>query len=1200
MSEQSSSPPAQKGSTPESAERSSSSKKRKGSLKGCFHSLFRISGVLLLILFAFLVAAVLWLNGPGFRWLAEKYGPDYLARQGYNASFEVSGNLWSGPKIDSITLTSGIHSLRRLEAENLQLRYNVFDLKNKKLIESLTADRLTLEMDYDYPKKVEEEEPPPEPEEPGKPLRETLAEYRAMVIPPEIKIAELNLHFHKGEQNYYQIKNGSLHHEANAPELIFGFGTVTDFQDTSFSPETATITWRDEDFLLNQIPIAAEMALEDLELVADPFLADGEISLFGSRLVLDSDFKKRITLKLTEENLDLAPILEFVPQLTDTKGTIEELDLVWTGSDQPFDQWDLDLILAVRNGRYEGEDFPPLRIKLNKDNDHLETHLQIQGSDAAASQEIITLNTTFTGDTKSDVGSAWKNSTTDGELEIASLDQFFPAFADLLALPPLPDGYPSGAAHLSTTASLANGELAESHLLFNFKDLNWAEAQFQEGSLRIDIENLDSSLEAKLQITQDRDSSISSFASYSLSDKTYSANFKAAKVQADTLKPFLRLSAGVYPIDGIISLDWKGSGSLEDLPSNTGSLSISQTRVQLEEQAPIQVELRAKYNGLNNIDLQTLSVEQLDQRLQTRIKWDGQRIDIPNLSLIKSEQELIKGTATLPFTLDTKMEDYFSLTEPWDVDLIVDRCNVPATAALLGIPIPDNFDSDVALRLLVGGSPAEPSLSGRLLIENFILPQVPELPRTTARLAWGTTGSILSVDGSLEPEGRNPITITGNTNFYPKKWAETPESFLTETFTAKVIAPEIRLEPFADLSPTINRIEGALKIELHADGTFQTPNITGDVNLDMPQGRFNIPRYSKVRKTSLAARFADNQISISPFITSTDGAIFTLDGTIGIADTSNPTFDLRLLADKALAWRNDNINSRLDADITLRGTLEDATLAGNLDVVESIFYKDIEILPLNVPVSIPKAPSLPSLHRKKPKTNQDRIPIPPPYGLWKVDLKATTKDPFLVRGNLTTGKVTGTVIARGTLANPRLKGEMTIEELEAALPFSTLSLQGGKAVFTPEGGFIPQLQIRAQSRIPPYDVDLFIADKASSPTLTFASNPPLPENEIMTLLATGTTTEALEDSDAATGKAFQLLIEQIRRSPPGSPLHPLAKFAEPLKDVEIQVAGADPFTGKRRNTVTLPIPSSDHWFISASVDAESNTRGLVLYILKFR
>ncbi len=115
-----------------------------------------------------------------------------------------------------------------------------------------------------------------------------------------------------------------------------------------------------------------------------------------------------------------------------------------------------------------------------------------------------------------------------------------------------------------------------------------------------------------------------------------------------------------------------------------------------------------------------------------------------------------------------------------------------------------------------------------------------------------------------------------------------------------------------------------------------------------------------------------------------------------------------------------------------------------------------------------------------------------------------------------------------------------------------------------------------------------------------AANPPLPENEVMTLLATGTTTSGLEDPDAAAGKAFQLLIEQIRKAPPGSKLHPLAKFAEPLKDVEIQVAGADPFTGKRRNAVTIPFPESDRWYVSAAVDSESNTRGLVLYVLRFR
>ena len=507
----------------------------------------------------------------------------------------------------------------------------------------------------------------------------------------------------------------------------------------------------------------------------------------------------------------------------------------------------------------------------------------------------------------------------------------------------------------------------------------------------------------------------------------------------------------------------------------------------------------------------------------------------------------------------------------------------------------------LTLNLGVEGTPAQPAIKGNLFLDGFSLAKVSELPSTNARLAWATAGQSFTLDGTVEPEGRNPISISGTTGFFPKKWTENPDSFLDDSFTLRADANQVELAPFADLSPAVKRLDGTIALQVRADGTFRTPNLTGDITLDLPTARFNIDRLRRVRQTKLQANFANNQIRINPFSTSIDGGLIDLTGTVDLADTKNPTFDLRLTADKALLWRDELVNARADGQFSLKGNLQQARLDGDIGIVESLFYKDIELLPLNVPVSVPKAPKLPSIGKKKKATGgKTKIPIPEPFASWDLNVRARTTDPFLIRGNLTKGEVVGELQATGKLGEPIVVGELSVAELDAALPFSTLKIAKGKAIFDESTGFIPKLDIRARSRIPPFEVDLFVSGSATSPKIDFTSNPPLPENEVITLIATGTTSEGLEDPQAAAGKAFQLLIEQIRRAPPSSPLHPLARFAEPLKDVELQVGGVDPFTGKRRNSVTLPVSNSDRWFVSASVDAESNTRGLALYIIKFR
>ena len=73
-----------------------SEKEVKHKKTGCFGWLFRIGLVGLLLL----VGALVWLNGPGFRWLAHKYGPDFLTEAGFETEVKISGTLLKGAVVE--------------------------------------------------------------------------------------------------------------------------------------------------------------------------------------------------------------------------------------------------------------------------------------------------------------------------------------------------------------------------------------------------------------------------------------------------------------------------------------------------------------------------------------------------------------------------------------------------------------------------------------------------------------------------------------------------------------------------------------------------------------------------------------------------------------------------------------------------------------------------------------------------------------------------------------------------------------------------------------------------------------------------------------------------------------------------------------------------------------------------------------------
>lgn len=283
---------------------------------------------------------------------------------------------------------------------------------------------------------------------------------------------------------------------------------------------------------------------------------------------------------------------------------------------------------------------------------------------------------------------------------------------------------------------------------------------------------------------------------------------------------------------------------------------------------------------------------------------------------------------------------------------------------------------------------------------------------------------------------------------------------------------------------------------------------------------------------------------------------------------------------------------RADADLTLRGDLQQSTISGTVDLVDSLFYRDFEILPVRVPFTAPARPRLPAIDPEEKAAD-----FPAPFANWALDVRVRTRDPLLIRGNLAQGNAVADIRFGGTLGKIEPQGTATISDVTARLPFSTLKVNNGVVTFTPAGGLNPELNIRGTSNIGRYDVNVFFYGPVNAPRTALTSDPPLAESEIMTLLATGTTSDGLEDGQAATMKAAQLFIEEWRRGrlPFGEQL---SKALTLLNNIDVRVGEDDPLTGKRLNSATIEV--TERIFVSGSVDKESNTRVLGAFVLRFK
>jgi hypothetical protein len=106
----------------------------------------------------------------------------------------------------------------------------------------------------------------------------------------------------------------------------------------------------------------------------------------------------------------------------------------------------------------------------------------------------------------------------------------------------------------------------------------------------------------------------------------------------------------------------------------------------------------------------------------------------------------------------------------------------------------------------------------------------------------------------------------------------------------------------------------------------------------------------------------------------------------------------------------------------------------------------------------------------------------------------------------------------------------------------------------------------------------------------------LPQEEIISLIATGATRQELSSGNVLAGRAAMLLIEQLYRK--------IVKKGEPTQSntvfnrLDLQLGTVDPRTGKQQATVSFKI--NDQLVLTGDVGVRGNFRGRLKYLIRFR
>ncbi len=402
------------------------------------------------------------------------------------------------------------------------------------------------------------------------------------------------------------------------------------------------------------------------------------------------------------------------------------------------------------------------------------------------------------------------------------------------------------------------------------------------------------------------------------------------------------------------------------------------------------------------------------------------------------------------------------------------------------------FDIDPMLKLTgVEGLTAHSSIEGEMVVSGPLKqPKQLNGEASISQFAVSLAGLPLQSDGPLHASLRNgvlqldPLHITGeNTNMRAQGTVN-----IVGTRELNLHAQgEVNLKLAQTLDPDITS-SGSVTISMDARGTIEQPDLAGQVQFsnasmalqDVPNG------LSQINGT---LQFNQNRLDVKSLTAQTGGGQLKLGGYI--------TYDRGLYGDLTATGKNIRIrypagvSSMADATLRLQGTQKNLVLSGNVLITRFAINPNLDISGLTgsaQTVAPPIDPNSPSNHVR-------------------LDIHITSAPSLNFQNSF--AKLAGDVDlrVRGTVASPSVLGRVNVTEGSANFAGTKYQLQHGDIFFTNPVRIDPTIDLDATARVESYDITIGLHGTANKLNVTYRSEPPLPQQDVIALLALGRTQE---------------------------------------------------------------------------------------------
>jgi autotransporter translocation and assembly factor TamB len=664
----------------------------------------------------------------------------------------------------------------------------------------------------------------------------------------------------------------------------------------------------------------------------------------------------------------------------------------------------------------------------------------------------------------------------------------------------------------------------------------------------------------------------------------YSGKLSANVADLARLKPILAAFGNDNDVGGSLAVDWEGSG---DAAENSGKLKLTLEKGRYANLHALQANIDADYSpeGLN-VPTIFLGSDKMD--FQANLTAKDSTLEISKIQIDQGQAKYAAGYVSLPFVWKNLGSDRPLFPSDGKVLVTFQSENLDLKKLFADLGAPPLGTGLLNVKLDANGTLAQ--VIGRLDVNMRDLhsAEYPKLEPATFDLVAELQNNQLAFNGRLQQTKIQPVLITGNIPFDVSKIIA-EKKFDEETpLNAKVQLPRSSVNFLRQFLPGITQLDGDLALDVNINGTIAKPELSGAGDITINMARFTNTTLPSVSGFHSRMTFTGDTLHFERFNGDLAGGPFTVSGQVTFPKLTEPNLDFQLKAQSVLVARNDRLTARADADVKVTGPLKNATVTGSVALTNSSLLKNIDLIPIG----------LPGRPAPQPPSDRPDYSVPqPPIRDWKFDVAVKTKDPFLIRGNLANGGALVDLHLTGTGLRPALQGVVRLENVEATLPFSRLEISSGLLYFDPSDSFNPKIDLQGTSLIRDYTVHVYVYGTSLAPEAIFSSEPPLPQEEIISLLATGTTRQELVGNNSVlAGRAAMLLVQQLYRK--------VFKKGEPTKSnsmfdrLQVDVGNVDPRTGQQTATARLKL--NEQFVLIGDLEVGGDFRGMVKYLIRFK